>query len=227
VSSTLDRNSGTILLALVLSMVTAVACGGGGYPRDHQGPPPEDAPLNSISVYAHSTPSIAVGGSVNVLVDGYYDVPIGKNSFKNLTKSANWISSNDAIATVTQGTVTGTGIGSATITATVGAKTGLITVVVGLTPFLAITPDDRDQFSLSSNPTQQFQATATYSDGTVLDLTIFALWAEKPEGVLAFDVNDPYGFNPGLATFLTTGTTTVTATLDTGDQGTKVVRVVP
>jgi hypothetical protein len=227
VSSILDRNCTSIFLALLAPILTAVGCGGGAYPGVHHGPPPEGATLNTISVYAYSTPSVAVGGTVYVLAGGYYDVPIGQNAYQDLTNSATWTTSNAGVATVAKGVVTGTGMGSATITATVGTKRGSITVVIGLTPTIDITPAGTGMFSLSSNRTQQFHATATYSDGTVLDLTVFASWSESPEGIVAFNFNDPYGLEPGLATFLATGTTTVTASLNTGEEGTMIVTVVP
>jgi hypothetical protein len=39
--------------------------------------------------------------------------------------------------------------------------------------------------------------------------------------------DDPYGLNPGLATFTLTGTATITATLRAGEEGTLTVTVDP
>jgi hypothetical protein len=80
-------------------------------------------------------------------------------------------------------------------------------------------------FSLSANPDQLFQATASYSDGNLLDLTVYVTWSSSKPEVLKF-FND-YVHDTGEATLLTTGTTTITATLDSGEVGSLDVTVVP
>ena len=162
--------------------------------------------LNGFDIYAHSTPSIPVAGSVDVLANGYFGV---NQSYQDLTKSATWSTSDAAVATVNEGTVTGVGMGSAKITGAYGGKTDSVTVVVGLVPTMTVTPDSSATFLLSQHQ-RQFFVNATYTDGTQLDLTNFVVWTSSPPGVVLFD--DPYGFNPGLATLISTGTTTITAT---------------
>jgi hypothetical protein len=178
--------------------------------------------LNGFSVYARSSPSIPLHGTVELQADGYY---VGQQTSQDLKTSATWSTSNAAVATVNQGHVIGGGVGSATITATFGGKTDSITVVVGLTPTIEIVPSPTS-ISLSVHQ-QQFQAKASYSDGTVLDLTPFATWNSSKETVLAFSVNDPYGFNPGLATLLAIGNTIVTATEPSGETASLAVSVAP
>jgi hypothetical protein len=220
-----NRNAVPSLLALFLSILPLVACGG-AYP----GAPPaqgHDTSLTGLTVQPTTSPSIAAAGNVRLRANGYYNVPIGQNSYQDLTSSAIWSTSNAAVATVNSGLATATGIGSATITATFGGKTGSATIVVGLTPTIAITPTSTGMFSRSATAEQQFHAVATYSDGTVMDLTDFVTWSSSSAGVLEFSLNDPYGFNPGLATFVGTGTTTIAATLDTGEAGTMAITVVP
>ena len=99
-------------------------------------------------------------------------------------------------------------------------------MVVGQTPTLDITPTG--PFSLSANPDQHFRAPARYSDGSVLDLTYYVTWNSSAPGVVKF-YNDPYDYvhDVGEAALLATGTTTITATLDTGDVGSLDVTVVP
>ncbi len=77
-------------------------------------------------------------------------------------------------------------------------------------------------FSKSATPTQQFSATATYSDGSTLDVTDSTTWSSSPRGVVFFDI-----YGDGDATFVGTGTTTISATLDTGEVGTLTITVVP
>ena len=208
-------------MIFLASILTTTACGG-GYNSSSPSPGSSQGNLNAISVYARSSPSIPVNGTVEVQADGYYGP---QQTNQDLKTSATWSTSNAAVATVDKGHVVGGGVGSATITATVGGKTGSIVVVVGLTPTVAIVPSAAS-ISLSVHQ-QQFLAQASYSNGTVLDLTVFVTWKSSKETVLAFSVNDPYGLDPGLATLLATGDTIVTATEPSGETGSLAVSVVP
>ena len=200
------------LLALVLLLLTMSACGGGS---------PGGSPKETLSlVYVNplATPSIAVGTTLQLEAGGLYQPT--PSQAKDLTNSANWSTSDSAVATVNHGLVTGTGSGRVTITATFGGLSASTPVVVGLTPTITITPIVTGTISLSATPKQQFHATATYSDGSTLDLTDFVTWASSPAGVLTFDP-----FIEGEATFVATGTATITATLSTGELGTITVTV--
>jgi hypothetical protein len=156
-----------------------------------------------------------------VKATGYYGV---NNSYQDMTNSATWSTSDAAVATVNSGRVTGAGMGSARITGSYGGKTDSVVVVVGLVPTLTVTPDSSATFQLS-HPQRQFFVNATYTDGTQLDLTEFVIWTSSPTGVVKFD--DPYGFSPGLATLISAGTTTITATHRAGEEGSLTVTVDP
>ena len=83
-------------------------------------------PLVSISI-APTSATIPVGSQGRFTATGTYS----DNSTANLTNLVTWSSSNTAIATVnTVGLVTGTGAGTATITAALGAISGTATVTV-------------------------------------------------------------------------------------------------
>jgi hypothetical protein len=209
------------LMIFLASIVASTACGG-GYSSSAPSSGSSQSNLNDISVQAGSSPSIPVNGTVEVQAYGYYGA---QGTSQDLRSSATWSTSNAAVATVDKGHVIGGGVGSAKITATFGGKTGSITVVVGLTPTVAIVPS-ATSISLSVHQ-QQFLAQASYSDGTMLDLTGFVTWKSSQETVLAFSVNDPYGFDLGLATLLKTGDTIVMASEPTGETGTLAVSVVP
>jgi hypothetical protein len=87
---------------------------------------------------------------------------------------------------------------------------------------------DTGGLSLSAFPDQHFKASASYSDGSVLDLTSYATWSSSAPGVLKF-YDDPFDYlhDVGEAALLATGTTTITATLKTGELGTMDVTVLP
>jgi len=219
------RKAVAALLAHLLPLLTLVACNsayngttgkGAKYPF-----------LSTVSLQPGSSPSIALAGTVQVNANAAYQVSATEIRYNDVTSSATWSSSNDSVATVSKGLVTGTGIGSATISASLDGKTGEALIVVGQTATLDITAKGTGGFSLSANPDQQFQASASYADGNVLDLTIYAIWTSSMPGVVKF--YDPYDYThgPGEATLLATGTTTITATLDSGEVGTLDVTVVP
>jgi len=101
---------------------------------------------------------------------------------------------------------------------------------VGQTASLDIPRTTTGGLSLSAYPDQQFKASATYPDGSVIDLTAYATWNSSAPRVLRFYTSyDPYDYvhNPGEAALLTTGTTTITATLETGEVWSLDVTVVP
>jgi hypothetical protein len=210
-------NCNVLLAVLTLLILTAAGCGG-GYPNSTQA----SNPLVAIFVDANALPSIAPGGTVQLNASGGYRISPTEVSYKDITNSATWSTSNAAVATVDKGMVTGTGIGSVTITATLADQTGPTTVVVGLSSTIVITPTGADPFSKSATPQQQFIAEATYSDGTVLDVTDFGRWSSKPTGIVSF-----YPYFPGDATFVATGTTTITATFSSGETPGATITVVP
>jgi len=226
-------------LPALLALLTLVACsssypgatpagpGNPGSPGNpgNPGPTPTYPFLSGVSLQPSSAPSIAVAGTVQVGANAAYQDSATEISYKDVTSSAKWSTSKDAVATVENGLVTGAGIGSATITASFGGQTATTLVVVGQTPTLDVTSTGKGMFSLSANPDQLFQATASYSDGNVLDLTVYVTWSSSKPEVLKF-FND-YVHDVGEATLLTTGTTTITATLDSGEVGSLDVTVVP
>jgi trimeric autotransporter adhesin len=183
--------------------------------------------LSGVSLQPGAVPSIPVGGTVQVGANGAYQESGNNSSYKNVTSSATWSSSNTAIATVNKGLVTGTGIGSATITASLDGKTGTTVVVVGETLTLEVTPTSTSTFSVSANPNRYFQALAHYPDGTVLDLTAFTTWSSSNTAVLLFYDPSDYTHKPGEAALVAAGTATVTATLDLEHVGSVGVIVLP
>ena len=72
---------------------------------------------------------------------------------------------------------------------------------------IAVTPAN-PRILLETATTQQFTATGTYSDSTTKDITTSVTWSSSNTNVAT--ISNTSGSN-GLATFLTTGATTITA----------------
>jgi Bacterial Ig-like domain (group 2) len=212
------------LVVVLASIMSTLACSGGSFSSPitppttlPSEPPPATLPSEpptQLIVFPVSPPSIVLHGAVTMKALGTYGDPGSANPTSiEVTKFATWSSSDEDVATVVAGVVNGTDLGSATITATIQGKTASSAVTVGIQPDISVTPSDLGAFSLS-HPNRQFVATAKYIDGTVLDLTGWVKWSASPEGIVKFD--DPYGLQPGLATFISTGTATITATFKPG-----------
>ena len=156
--------------------------------------------LISLSVAPAST-SIAKGMSQQFTATGTYS----DNSAQDLTSAVNWSSSSTAIATIANtGLATGAGVGSATITATLGSIAASATLNVGQATLvsLAVTPAN-PSFALGT--TQPLIATGTYTDGSTLDLTSTATWTTADASIATVS-------SQGTATSAALGTTTATAT---------------
>jgi hypothetical protein len=210
-----------VLAAMVfLGFLVFTGCGGGYQNARPPNQPPNQNSLAQIQVIASAVPSIQISDTVRLYASAGYQNSPNSVTYTDVTNSATWSTSDPAVATVSNGVVTVTGSGPVTIAASYGGKSGATTVVVGLTSTIAISP--RGPFSMSATPNVSFVAKATYSDGTVLDLTNFADWTSSPTGILTFDF-----YFPGYATFGATGTTTIAATLPTGEVATLAVTVGP
>lgn len=210
------------LVALLLLLILA-ACSGANSGINSGS---ASGALSGVTLQPAAAPSIAVAGTVQVGANAGYQES-STTVYKDVTSSATWSSSDTSVATVSKGLVTGAGIGSATITASLDGKTGTTQVVVGQALTLEVTPTTPGTFSLSANPDQHFQALAHYSDGAVLDLTHYTTWNSSRTTVLAFYDPSDYTHEPGEALLVSTGTATVTATLDLEHVGSVNVIVLP
>lgn len=141
-------------------------------------------------------------------------------STQNITSSVTWKSSNTHFATITStGLATGVNIGSANITASVGAVTSNVVPLTILPPILvsiAVTPTTP---SILQNATQQFTAIGTYSDGTTVNITNAVTWLSS--NPTAATIN-----SSGLATGVTPTSITAVPNI-TATQGTVVSNAVP
>ncbi len=155
-------------------------------------------------------PSISLGSSQQFIATGTYS----DNTTEDITAAVTWKSSNAAVAMVsnapgTNGLATSVSAGKATITAALGGVSGSTDLTVNPAKLVSIdvTPTDP---SIPMGLTQQFSASGNYDDGSVQDLTSLVTWNSSTTSVAT--VSNAAGSN-GLATPVTTGQTTITASV--------------
>lgn len=131
----------------------------------------------------------------------------GNNTTGDVTTSVTWVSSQTSVATISaSGLATGVGPGTSNITAksgTVTSSASPLTVSSKTISTIALTPQNP---TIVTGQQQQFTATATYSDGTNGDITNSVTWNTSVISVATIT-------NTGLASAITSGTTTITASL--------------
>lgn len=132
----------------------------------------------------------------------------GNNTTGDVTSQVTWSSSATNIATIdTSGLATAVALGNATITAKSNnssvTATAPITVSSRIITTIAVNPTNAF-ISLSSGQTQQFTAQATFSDGSVGDVTNTAAWTSNSPTIATIT-------SGGLASPVSIGTTTISA----------------
>jgi uncharacterized protein YjdB len=197
-----------LLCAPVLSLAVAgLGCQG------MQGSSPSSTKTVTAIAVTPSTMSVKIGATEQFTATATYS----DKSTANVNSTVTWTSSSPAVATVnTTGNATAVAAGSSTITATLSGVTGSATLTVlpkSLTA-IAISPNAP---SVQLGATQQFTATGTYSDGSTANITSSVSWSSSAAAVATINA-------AGLATAVTTGSTTITATL-TGISGTATLTV--
>lgn len=176
--------------------------GDGGGTTDGGGGDGGIATLSSIDV-TPPTATTAVNVPVQFTATGHYS----NGTVKNLTATATWTSSDQAVARPDPqraGSFLAQKSGTATVTATVGNVKGsaALTVSKATIQGVAISPPSA---SISVGGTQQFTAMAKLSDGSSLDVTASAAWSSS-DGKIATVAG-------GLATGIALGNATITATI--------------
>ena len=159
--------------------------------------------ITSIAV-TPSAPSIAADATQQFTATATYS----NGSTATVTSQATWTSSKSSVATINaSGLATGVAAGSSTITAALSGVSGTstLTVTAATVTSIAVTPDPA---TFASNATQQFTATATYDNGTTGNVTSSVTWTSSDTSVATID-------SGGLASGVSTGTTTIKATLNT------------
>ena len=178
------------------------------------------AKLLTISASANVTVTSAVIQSIGV-TPSHPTIPVGvtepfqatatysDNTTQDVSSQVTWTVSDATIATVdATGTLTTKTMGMVDVQAALGGVTGKTTVVVMGTSLLSIqvTPGT---VKVPAGVPQQFTATGTYSDGSMVDITLSVAWST--DGVAA-SVSNAAG-QAGLATGLSAGSAHVQAKL--------------
>jgi uncharacterized protein YjdB len=139
----------------------------------------------------------------------------------DISSAVTWTSSKPSIATIsnqlgTIGVATGVAQGTTTITASLAGVSGTATLNVSNATLTSIdvTPTSA---AISAGQTQQFNATANFSDGSTVNVTSQAAWSSGNVNIATVNA-------VGLATGLAQGSTTITATLN-GKQGAATLNV--
>ncbi len=148
------------------------------------------------------TPAINLGSTQQfTAIENYSD-----GSTVDITAVAAWSSANSGIASVSgTGLATSVAVGSTAIYAEKDSLTGTATLTVNpVVTLLSVTLAPLNTTILLGN-TQQYTATANYSDGSSVDVTTTATWASTVTGVATVN-------STGLATSVAAGTTSISAT---------------
>lgn len=180
-------------------------------------------------VVTPAAPSIQVGQTQPFVATLIYS----DNTTTVVTGQATWSSSDPSVATISTsgggpgpggggagGTATAIAKGTATITATYTTLSATATLTVTDAPlaFVQVTPTNP---SIPVQATQQFTATAVFTDNTTRNVTALATWSSSSNSV-AVVANS--GATIGRATALAEGTSTITATYE-GMSGTSLLTV--
>lgn len=204
-----------LVLTLILGFFLLPGCGGDAG-NGHWDKPADSIGLVSIAV-TPATASIPVDGFQPFTAIATYD----DGSSRDVTSTSAWTSGTFGVATIapTTGLADGVTSGTSVITATLDGKTAtaLLTVTNATLTSIVVTPT---LASIAVNGTQQFTATANYSDASTLNVTTApdTIWtaANVPLGgaiVATLSANGVVG--SGLATGQATGTAAITATYRT------------
>ena len=191
---------------LIVLVATLTGC----VPNSPATPPNSAGPqLTSIAVGPPDT-RVAMGLTHQFTASGLYS----DGSKQDVSSTVTWSSSNAAIAAVsnaasTPGLATTVSAGSTTITATLGNVSGSTTLTVTAATLVSIgvTPTNA---SIANGLTESFKATGVYTDNSTHDLTTSVSWKSSTTGVAS--INNAAG-SMGLATALSVGSSSITATL--------------
>lgn len=160
--------------SLIASLLTA--CGG----SSNQDVPTPGAPvLLSVAVTPAAATIPTSGIQPLVAIASYSD-----GSTRDVTASTSWSSASSAVGSVVQtsGVVSGVGSGSTLITASFAGKTSNATVTVTSATLVALAVSPTSS-TVPIRGLQPFAATASYSDGSIRDVTAYSDWSSGNVGV--------------------------------------------
>ena len=159
-------------------------------------------PAYTYELVLNRTSMSMAKGATGTIVATYKTYADGVLESSNVTSTATWSSGNTSVATVSGGTVTGKGAGTATITATYNGKSATCTVTVVGTPTLSL---GWTSVSLEKGSVRTNAAIYNPNNGTAsTNVTSSATWTTSNAGVATV--------GGGTITAQGKGTCTITAT---------------
>ena len=201
--------TGFISCSLFAFVSLSVGCGGVGSPTSTT----TAKTLTEISV-SPGTASITAGATQQFAATATYS----DGSTANVTSSATWAATTQSVATVnTSGLAQAVAAGSTKVTATVSGMSGSATLTVA--PSLSSITVSPANPSAAIGATQQFSATAKYSDGSTGNVSSTVTWTSATTSVATIS-------SSGLATAVATGSSVITAAIG-GISGTSSLTVTP
>jgi len=198
-----------LLIALLASLTGCVGLTGSTQSSESK------AQVSSLAIQVGSS-SLAVGATEPVSVTAHFS----DGTSGDVTSQATLSSSAPSVVSVANATLTGVAAGNATLTATLNTVSTTLAMSVGgsggMLTAITLSPATTTIFVAS---TQQFTATGTYSDGSKNDLTSQVTWSSSATAMVTVN-------NTGLATGVSNGSATITATLN-GISGSAAVTIAP
>jgi Bacterial Ig-like domain (group 2) len=198
------------------AILTFTSCGGGGGGTSPSNPQPPAPTVSSIAV-TPSGSTILAGDELQFAAKASYS----DKSIKDVSNSATWASSDTSKASISSsGKATGVANGNVTITATFSGVSGTASLTVAGLSALSVGPLGP---TINAGGTQQFFATASYTNNSTKDVTHSATWTSSDASIAT--VQSQGDANPGLATAgSTVGKATITATYE-GMNGASILSV--
>lgn len=164
---------GASTLGLLAFCATLAACPQVQPKRDAGPGGDSNAELESIALTPREQQVIPLGASVQYRADGTFS----DGSTRDITADVTWASMDPTVAgfTSTAGRLSSVATGTTTITAELDGKkvSGMATVTPKVIVKIDITPDP---VNVTEGMDTQLTATATYSDGSMSDVTFMANW---------------------------------------------------
>jgi uncharacterized protein YjdB len=173
--------------------------------------------MTSVQVSPASV-AIGVGDTQPFTATAHYS----DGSSKDITSSAQWMSSDSNIASITSsGVATGSTSGNVTITAKSGTlqSSGSLKVTAAAANLASITLSPLAS-SVPVNTSQQFTAIGNYNDGSTSDLTTLVTWSSSSTATATIDAS-------GVLTAVAAGSTNISATFGGVSQTTSVTVTAP
>jgi len=206
-----------LVVSLGLSCLGLLAgCSGGsaapGTGGANSGGPGGQVVLKSLQISPANSSILPLTSKQFTAMGTYSD-----GSTKDLTSQVSWNSTPNTVSSIsdstpTKGLVHGVSAGVSVITATSSSVVNLTQLTVSSVTVnsIAVTPATAN---LSLGAQQQFKATATFSDGSIQDVTNEATWSSDTSSVASITART------GLATALTVGSANIMATLGSVSSG--------